>query len=61
MDTPPADCLMTTQEVAAELRCEPQTVRRRWKAWGLIPVRIGGKILFWRSELLRLLEERKVR
>lgn len=55
-----ADSLMTTYEVAETLRCEPQTVRRRWKAWGLKPVWIGGKILFWRSDILRMLEERQV-
>lgn len=55
-----SDSLMTTEEVASSLRCGPKTVRRRWKNWGLTPVRIGGKILFWRSSIQRLLEEREV-
>lgn len=54
------DELLTVHEVAAQLRCHPETVRRLLKRGELRGTRPGGTKLGWRvpaGEVARLLQE----
>jgi hypothetical protein len=53
--------LLTFDDVAARLHCARQTVKQRYRLWGLRPVRIAGRCLIPSNQLAalerRLIEE----
>jgi hypothetical protein len=51
---------LTMVELAARLRRERKTVERHYQAWGLRPLRLGGRLLFPISQVLEF-EERAMR
>lgn len=55
------DEILTTEEVARELKIEPQSLRR-WACAGCGPrrLRLGGPVRYRRADVLRWLEERTV-
>lgn len=55
------DEVLTTEEVARELKIEPQSLRR-WACSGSGPrrLKLGGPVRYRRADLLRWLEERTV-
>jgi hypothetical protein len=52
--------LLTTEELAERWRRSAQTVKRRYAAWGLHPLRLGGGFLFPIHQILQA-EERAMR
>lgn len=51
--------LLTRHQLAARLHVTPITVTRQYGAWGLRPVRIGGRVLF-PSDQVEALERRLI-
>jgi hypothetical protein len=46
--------LLSREQVAQRLLCEPQTVTRRFRKWGLRPVRLGQRVLFPSTQIAEL-------
>jgi hypothetical protein len=44
----------TRAELAERLRLDPVTVTRNWRAWGLRPIRLGGRLLFPDEQIVDL-------
>jgi hypothetical protein len=52
--------LLTRQDLAARLHVTATTVTRKYRKWGLRPLRVGGRLLFC-SDHIRDLEARAMR
>ena len=50
---------ITTRELAARLRCRPETISRQYRRWGLRPIRIAGSLL-WPLDQIEDLERRSM-
>jgi hypothetical protein len=51
---------LTTEELAARLRCRRETISRSYRRWGLMPIRIAGSLL-WPLTQIEDLERRAMR
>jgi hypothetical protein len=52
--------LLTREQLAERLHVTPTTVTRRYRKWGLRPVRIGARVLF-ASDQIAALEQRLIK
>jgi hypothetical protein len=51
---------LTRAQLAERLHLDAVTVTRRWRAWGLRPIRLSGRLLFPEAQV-RELESRAMR
>jgi DNA-binding transcriptional regulator YhcF (GntR family) len=58
--TPPEKLHLTVRELATRWNCAPQTIKRRYREWGLRPVLITRALQFPRAQVEEL-EARSMR
>jgi hypothetical protein len=56
------DPTITKYELAARIggTCTPKTVVRRWKEWGLHPLKICGELHFYESDVRAFFKRRRL-
>ena len=53
------DALLTTRDAAAYLNVPVRTLRRNWRAWGLVAHRVGSQLRFEMSDVRRWLRDHR--